>query len=111
MVLEELMGLTDEEFMDSLMVASNIRKLGRMELLYTCVADLVSFLHRTGMDDLLGGMEHYYDPNDYNRVIYHSKVKMHQTGLNRSLLTQTNFLSNVKGLVMKVLPISYWYVF
>ena len=67
------MGLTDEEFMDSLMVASNIRKLGRMELLYTCVADLVSFLHRTGMDDLLGGMEHYYDPNDYNRVIYHSK--------------------------------------
>ena len=32
MVLEELMGLTDEEFMDSLMVASNIRKLGRMEL-------------------------------------------------------------------------------
>lgn len=73
MVLEELMGLTDEEFMDSLMVASNIRKLGRMELLYTCVADLVSFLHRTGMDDLLGGMEHYYDPNDYNRVIYHSK--------------------------------------
>ena len=73
MVLEELMGLTDEEFMDSLMVASNIRKIGRMELLYTCVADLVSFLHRTGMDDLLGGMEHYYDPNDYNRVIYHSK--------------------------------------
>ena len=40
-----------------------------------------------------------------------AKVKMHQTGLNRSLLTQTNFLSNVKGLVMKVLPISYWYVF
>ena len=66
MVLEELMGLTDEEFMDSLMVASNIRKLGRMELLYTCVADLVSFLHRTRMDGLLGGMEHYYDPNDYN---------------------------------------------
>ena len=72
-MLEKLMGLTDEEFMDSLMVASNIRKLGRMELLYTCVADLVSFLHRTGKDDLLGGMEHYYDPNDYNRVIYHSK--------------------------------------
>ena len=56
MVLEKLMGLTDEEFMDSLMVASNIRKLGRMELLYTCVADLVSFLNRTGMDDLMGGM-------------------------------------------------------
>lgn len=59
--------------MDSLMVASNIRKLGRMELLYTCVFDLVTFLHRTGMDELLCGMEHYYDPNDYNRVIYHSR--------------------------------------
>ena len=59
--------------MDSLMVASNIRKLGRMELLYTCVSDLVTFLHRVGMDELLGGMEHYYDPNDYNKVIYHSR--------------------------------------
>lgn len=59
--------------MDSLMVASNIRKLGRMELLYTCVSDLVTFLHRTGMDELLVGMEHYYDPGDYNRVIYHSR--------------------------------------
>lgn len=55
------------------MVASNIRKLGRMELLYTCVSDLVTFLHRTGMDELLAGMEHYYDPGDYNRVIYHSR--------------------------------------
>ncbi len=59
--------------MDSLMVASNIRKLGRMELLYTCVSDLVTFLHRTGMDELLAGMEHYYGPGDYNRVIYHSR--------------------------------------
>ena len=104
-----LMKLNDRmKRMDSLMVASNIRKLGRMELLYTCVADLVSFLHRTGMDDLLGGMEHYYDPNDYNQVIYHSKS---EDASDRSLLTQTNFLPNVKGLVMKVLPISYWYVF
>lgn len=59
--------------MDSLMVASNIRKLGRMELLYTCVSDLVTFLHRVGMDELLAGLEHYYDPNDYNKVIYHSR--------------------------------------
>lgn len=59
--------------MDSFMVASGIRKLGRMELLYTCVSDLVSFLHRVGMDEYLAGLEHYYDPNDYNRVIYHSR--------------------------------------
>ena len=98
MMLQELMDLTDEaetgidlihetvkemaslmnlnermKKMDSLMVASNIRKLGRIELLYTCVADFVTFLHRMGMDELLTGMEHYYDSNDYNRVIYHSR--------------------------------------
>ena len=27
--------------MDSLMVASNIKRMGRLELLYTCVANLV----------------------------------------------------------------------
>ena len=97
MVLEELMGLTDEEFMDSLMVASNIRKLGRMELLYTCVADLVSFLHRTGMDDLLGGMEHYYDPNDYNRVIYHSKSEDASDRIKQILADADKLLAECEG--------------
>ena len=55
------------------MVASNIRKLGRLELLYTCLSNFVSFLHRVGMDELLGGMEHYYEADDYNKVIYHSR--------------------------------------
>ncbi len=57
--------------MDSLMVEANIRKLSRMELIYTCIAKLVSYLHKNGRDDLIGHMAHYYDPNDFNRVIYH----------------------------------------
>ena len=57
--------------MDSLMVEANIRKLSRMELIYTCISKLVSFLHKTGRDDLIGHMAHYYDPNDFNKVIYH----------------------------------------
>lgn len=57
--------------MDSLMVEANIRKLSRMELIYTCIAKLVSYLHKTGKDDLIGHMAHYYDPDDFNRVIYH----------------------------------------
>ena len=107
MVLEELMGLTDEEFMDSLLfdsrfqyallVASNIRKLGRMELLYTCVADLVSFLHRTGMDDLLGGMEHYYDTNDYNQVIYHSKSEDASDRIKQILVDADKLLAECEG--------------
>ncbi len=59
--------------MDSMMIESNIRSLSRMELLYTCVAKLVSYLHKNGKDSLLEGLEHYYDPNDFNRVIYHNR--------------------------------------
>lgn len=61
--------------MDSLMVASNIKRLSRMELLYTCVSDLVTYLHKTEGDDKLSGLEHYYDPNDMNAVIYHKKFE------------------------------------
>ena len=59
--------------MDSLMVEANIRKLSRMELIYRCISKLVIYLHKNGRDDLLEGLEHYYDPEDYNRVIYHSR--------------------------------------
>ena len=59
--------------MDSLMVEANIRTLSRMELLYRCISKLVCFLHKNGHDDRIASMEHYYDPDDYNRVIYHSR--------------------------------------
>ena len=59
--------------MDSLMVEANIRKLSRMELIYTCISKLIRYLHKNGHDDMIGHMEHYYDPNDFNRVIYHSR--------------------------------------
>lgn len=59
--------------MDSLMVGANIRKLSRMELLYSCIFRLVRHLHKNGHDDMIGHMEHYYDSNDFNRVIYHSR--------------------------------------
>lgn len=57
--------------MDSLMVASNIKRMSRMELLYTCLSNFVSYLHKTEGDEKLSGLEHYYDPNDMNAVIYH----------------------------------------
>jgi hypothetical protein len=61
--------------MDSLMVASNIKRLSRMELLYTCVSNLVSYIHKTEGDLKLAGLEHYYDPNDMNAVIYHKRLE------------------------------------
>ena len=59
--------------MDSMMIESNIRKMGRLELLYTCLSNLVKELHRDGKVELLEGLEHYADPNDRNRIIYHDQ--------------------------------------
>ncbi len=59
--------------MDSMMIESNIRKMGRLELLYTCLSNLVKELHREGRIDLLEGLEHYTDPNDRNRAVYHDQ--------------------------------------
>ena len=59
--------------MDSMMIESNIRKMGRLELLYTCLSNLVKELHREGRTDLLEGLGHYADPNDRNKVVYHDK--------------------------------------
>lgn len=58
--------------MDSLMIEANIRNLSRAELLYTCVSRFVIYLHRNKRDSLLTGLEHYYDPNDFNRTFYYS---------------------------------------
>lgn len=58
--------------MDSMMIAANIRKLSRTELLYTCVAKLVLYFHKNKLDDLIKGLEHYYDPNDYNKTFYYN---------------------------------------
>ena len=58
--------------MDSRMISANIRKLSRVELLYTCVSKLVIYLHNNKKDDLIKGMEHYYEPGDYNKTFYYN---------------------------------------
>lgn len=55
-----------------MMIAANIRKLSRTELLYTCVAKLALFLKKSAAKDLIDGLEHYCDANDYNKVFYYS---------------------------------------
>ena len=58
--------------MDSLMIEANIKNLSRAELLYACVEKLVVYIHKEHRDDLLTGLEHYYNPNDFNRIFYYS---------------------------------------
>ena len=57
--------------MDSMMIESNIRRMGRLELLYTCLSNLVKRINKDGRKDLMSGLEHYADQDDRNRVVYH----------------------------------------
>ena len=59
--------------MDSMMIESNIKKMGRLELLYTCLSNLVASLKRGGYNDKIKGLEAYADPNNRNRVVYYEK--------------------------------------
>ena len=56
--------------MDSLMVASNIKRMGRLELLYTCVANLAKEMAKTR--EIPEHLRHYTEADDRNRVIYHN---------------------------------------
>ena len=56
--------------MDSMMIASNIKKLGRLELIYTVEADLVKEADGYDLpDDLL----HFLSIGDRNLFIYHTR--------------------------------------
>ena len=83
--------------MDSLMVASNIKRLSRMELLYTCVSNFVIYLHKTEGDEKLAGLEHYYDPNDMNAVIYHKKAEPEDDRLQTILNDADRLLTSCEG--------------
>lgn len=56
--------------MDSLMVESNIKRMSRLELLYTCVANLAKEYAKR--QELPENLKHYAEADDRNRVIYHN---------------------------------------
>ncbi|AEE97998.1 hypothetical protein [Mahella australiensis] len=55
---------------DSIMISSNCRKIYRLEIIYSCVANMVKAIHCTGEDELLAGLIHYIDEDDRNNTIY-----------------------------------------
>lgn len=59
--------------MDSLMVASNMKKMSRLELLYTCVANLRKLMKKLEGAALPEGLFHYTGDDDHNRVLYHNR--------------------------------------
>ena len=72
--IAKLMGVSGKvRRMDSMMIESNIRKLSRMELIYTCISKLASYVSKSEEDALPDDLKHYTEPDDYNRVIYHQR--------------------------------------
>lgn len=59
--------------MDSMMIAANIRKLSRMELVYTCIAKLVRYLHKHHPQMISERMKHYTEADDFNKLFYHHR--------------------------------------
>ena len=59
--------------MDSMMIDSNIKKLSRLELIYTCIAGLVKRLSKEGSIEIPEALMHYAVSNDFNQVFYYAK--------------------------------------
>lgn len=56
-----------------MMVASNIKKMSRLELLYTCVANLVKHVSKQEDPNLPESLKHYTKESDHNEVLYHHR--------------------------------------
>ncbi len=60
--------------MDSMMIASNIRRMSRLDLIYTCTANLVKCMQKLKIELPEGSdLFHYTEENDRNKVIYHNR--------------------------------------
>lgn len=59
--------------MDSMMVASGSKKMSRLEILYTCVANLAKQLHQEGKVALTQNLQAYLKEEHKNQVIYHRR--------------------------------------
>jgi hypothetical protein len=59
--------------MDSLMVSSSCKRMGRLELMYTCVSNLVKALVKSG-EEIPEHLMRYADDSDKNSVCYRLKV-------------------------------------
>ena len=71
--IAKVMNLTPTMIrMDSLLIASNIKNLSRLELFYVCVANMVKRMHSTG-EEIPEALQRYLDERDYNQTVYHMK--------------------------------------
>lgn len=95
--IAEIMGIRKGlNRMDSMMIASNIKKLSRLELLYTCVANLVNLMQKKE-DNIPEGLEHYCNADDQNKVIYHMRSENTDDKIKTVLKDASLLLHKCKG--------------
>lgn len=91
--IAKLMGISGKvRRMDSMMIESNIRKLSRMELIYTCISKLAMYVNKTDDSVLPDELKHYTDPNDFNKVIYHQRSTDADTRIEQLLIDADKLL-------------------
>lgn len=71
--------------MDSMMINSNMKKLARTELIYKCIARLVTYISKESPELLTDEFEHYTNSNDFNKIFYHDRSSNTETRLNQLL--------------------------
>ena len=61
------------ERMDSMMIASNAKRMSRLEIIYSVNSNAVKLIHELGHDELISStLEHYLNPGDLNDTIYYN---------------------------------------
>jgi len=61
--------------MDSLMVSSSCKNMSRIEILFTCLSNMISVVHKTGEIELLSSLEYYF----LNSALIRLMVTFHQS--------------------------------
>jgi hypothetical protein len=83
--------------MDSFMVASNIKKMSRLELLYTSVCNLVKLVEKRGSDTVPKRLKHYLDEDDRNKMIYHRRSEEADSRIEEVLQDAKRLLKTCKN--------------
>lgn len=82
--------------MDSMMVSSSCKKMSRLEILYTCIANMAKAVERTGQVQLLKNIEHYLKEEDRNETIYHRKSEEISSRLQQAIDDATFLMSQLE---------------
>ena len=83
----EFMGINPTiKRMDSVMIASSCKKMSRLEIVYTCVSNLIKRIQREGREEILTPrLALYLQDSHKNNTLYRSKTEELELNLTKAL--------------------------